>query len=648
MRKMRRSLCFVLVVLMLVTAVPATAFASSQPSRWAEEDVSLAIWSGLVPSHLQSDYTQATTRAEFAALAVALYENQRGSITGRVTFVDTDDVNVQKAAHIGVVEGIGNNRFDPHSSLTREQAAAMLTRLAVAVDSPLPSRAPTFVDNDRISWWASAYAGQVQGAGIMEGIGGNRFSPQGTYTREQSIVTILRLFTMVWGSPLGGLLDFTDWELEDILVFDGWNFEFLDMPTELASLQQATFPRGGVTQIIRHNYGWLHNTIELHWSDSDIQRIRRDLGIMGFDFVSSNIYAGLTMAAAVATAGKTSIADAVIKQLVSITIKLIEADFERMQIISGGYGAILTLRIGAHALTHYDVRIRSQFIPQPDRPTFVVQRNGTHLWAFPNDPDGATRNTLSSGTLVTVVGGRRCIYSPGVWLQLDNGSWVNGALLERARPLQIQTSVYPQGGGTLSGGGSFYRSQRTQLNAQPNAGWEFVGWYENNRRVSDRALWSFEVTQYRNLQARFRSTQPPQGAFDIQSLLGVNFNNVRHLFGPVLESEAGYWYSFAGINFTVSNNVIIGIFATYIEHPYTFTPGRLDRTQATFGSLNGNSTRGDARSAFGAPDWDGEHWTVDWMYGYRRGNRSFNFYFNSSGRLEIIAYYFNDRMKIEF
>ena len=63
-------------------------------SDWAKAGLSAAIEAGLVPENLQSSYKQATTRAEFAALAVTLYETLKGEITERMTFSDTDDVNV--------------------------------------------------------------------------------------------------------------------------------------------------------------------------------------------------------------------------------------------------------------------------------------------------------------------------------------------------------------------------------------------------------------------------------------------------------------------------------------------------------------------------------------------------------------------------
>ena len=170
---------------------------SPRPSLWAENLVSAAIAAGLVPRNLQFAYTQAITRAEFSALAVALYEVMAEEITGRLTFSDSDDVNVQKAAYIEVVEGVGDNRFDPDSSLTREQAAVMLARLAVALERPFPDSAPTFADNDSVSYWAVEGVGRTQAAGIMTGVGDNRFAPQGPYTREQSIVTIMRVFDSI-------------------------------------------------------------------------------------------------------------------------------------------------------------------------------------------------------------------------------------------------------------------------------------------------------------------------------------------------------------------------------------------------------------------------------------------------------------------
>ncbi|MCL2368924.1 MAG: S-layer homology domain-containing protein, partial [Oscillospiraceae bacterium] len=146
--RMKRGICLLLVALMLFTSVPVVAFANSQLSEWAVEYVDRALERGLIPQHLQSQYTQPITRAEFAALAVTLYEFWSGEIIGRIPFDDTDDINVEKAAYIGVVNGVGDHRFAPDNQLTREQAATMLARLVDAMEEGIPDNPPTFVDND--------------------------------------------------------------------------------------------------------------------------------------------------------------------------------------------------------------------------------------------------------------------------------------------------------------------------------------------------------------------------------------------------------------------------------------------------------------------------------------------------------------------
>ena len=176
----------------------AAISAPDSPSYWAEDAVRAAIAHGLVPRIMRTGYTQAITRAEFCSLATIFYEAVTDTeITGRKTFDDTDDINVEKMAAIGVVQGIGYGYFHPNGLLTREQAATMLSRLADALGKPLSGSAPTFSDNSSISSWAYDAVGQMQASGVMGGIGFGLFGPKHNYTREQSIVTIWRLCELI-------------------------------------------------------------------------------------------------------------------------------------------------------------------------------------------------------------------------------------------------------------------------------------------------------------------------------------------------------------------------------------------------------------------------------------------------------------------
>ena len=172
--------------------------AADQPSSWAAGQVDEAVSAGIVPESLRSAYTQSITRAEFCALATRLYETVKGTaIAERVTFTDTADENVEKMAALGVVTGTGDGAFDPGGLLTREQAATMLARLSDAVGAPLPAGSPSFPDAASISSWASEAVGRVQAGGIMSGTDTGAFDPAGPYTREQSILTMLRLYHTV-------------------------------------------------------------------------------------------------------------------------------------------------------------------------------------------------------------------------------------------------------------------------------------------------------------------------------------------------------------------------------------------------------------------------------------------------------------------
>jgi len=181
-----------------VAAVPELPHNLNSASTWARESITTSIELDLVPQNLQSSYTANITRAEFAALAVSMYETATGrTITERATFNDTSDINVQKMGGLEVVGGVGGGNFNPDGAITRQEAAVILSRLANTMDITLPTATPDFTDNNLISDWAVMAIGAMQQSEIMGGVGGSRFDPSGSYTREQSIITILRLFEMI-------------------------------------------------------------------------------------------------------------------------------------------------------------------------------------------------------------------------------------------------------------------------------------------------------------------------------------------------------------------------------------------------------------------------------------------------------------------
>ncbi len=212
---------------------PETPVATSVTySAWAAEDIINAVSMGYldddpdvfgyqpaVTDLLDSDYTKAITRGQFAALAVRYYETLMSDITGEdytITVATGDDVfadstgdtNMAKAFNLGILGGYNSADsrsgvyVGPNDLITREQAATMLTRLMeqliVAFDeNGRTGWAVWYADDlpftDEIADWAYDGVRAVYGVGAMTGTTGTTFSAKSNYTIEQSVVTIMRI-----------------------------------------------------------------------------------------------------------------------------------------------------------------------------------------------------------------------------------------------------------------------------------------------------------------------------------------------------------------------------------------------------------------------------------------------------------------------
>lgn len=188
----------------LVTALMLFfAGAADQPSKWAAGDVQNAIDAGIVPEALQSAYNAPITRRDFCRLAVCLLPDAKES--KNITFTDTSDTDVLRLASLGVINGKENGRFAPEDLLTRQEAAAMLYRMAGKGNIPLAKtmQLVPHVWNDRnvgtigqagyLAPWAREAADFCYNTGVISGVGDNCFDSNGAYTREQSMITLLRL-----------------------------------------------------------------------------------------------------------------------------------------------------------------------------------------------------------------------------------------------------------------------------------------------------------------------------------------------------------------------------------------------------------------------------------------------------------------------
>lgn len=187
---------------------------AEEMSSWAYEEVTAAIEEDLVPVYLQNLYLNNITRGEFCDLTIQAIEETLGQDIedvvqeqtgkslydwmGEYPFNDTSDSNAIAAYALGIVTGRGGGVFDPYASITRQEAAAFLMRSAKVLGMDTGNVAVAgFTDSGDVGVWFTDAVNFVYQINVMSGTGNNTFSPLGSYTREQSYVTIYRLFQAV-------------------------------------------------------------------------------------------------------------------------------------------------------------------------------------------------------------------------------------------------------------------------------------------------------------------------------------------------------------------------------------------------------------------------------------------------------------------
>jgi len=102
---------------------------------------------------------------------------------------------VNWAAKEGIVNGVGNNKFDPDANITREQLVTILYRYAKWINSDTKANTDIsfFCDYKEISHYAVEALSWAYAEGIISGVSSDRIDPTGFATRAQ-VATILSRF----------------------------------------------------------------------------------------------------------------------------------------------------------------------------------------------------------------------------------------------------------------------------------------------------------------------------------------------------------------------------------------------------------------------------------------------------------------------
>ena len=114
----------------------------------------------------------------------------KGVSINESAFTDTTDRAVLAANALGIIQGVGGGRFDPAGVFTRSAIAVMVSRVAQALGINTEGYTQSFSDMN--GHWAAPYLGWPVSVGIINGVGNNMFDPEGNLTIEMTIVLAFR------------------------------------------------------------------------------------------------------------------------------------------------------------------------------------------------------------------------------------------------------------------------------------------------------------------------------------------------------------------------------------------------------------------------------------------------------------------------
>ena len=170
-------------------------------AHWAKEDIEFVVSRGLFSGTSNTTFSPNTamTRGMFVT-ALGRLANADVSGYAKSSFTDVKNDTyymgyIEWASKNNIVNGVGNGRFAPDQSITREQMAVIMSNYAKTIGYNLPKVyiENIFIDNAKISTYTKETVKQMQMAGVISGKNGNLFDPQGTATRAE-VSAVLRRF----------------------------------------------------------------------------------------------------------------------------------------------------------------------------------------------------------------------------------------------------------------------------------------------------------------------------------------------------------------------------------------------------------------------------------------------------------------------
>lgn len=180
---------------------------SDMSRHWSKSSVALLAAKNIIDNSYGSTFKpeQKITRAEFAVML----SRGLGLLGDRETAQRFSDVQastqigdaIGAAAKAGIITGNTDGTFRPNANITREHMATMMIRAMEYTKNPITlsgtstSVLSAFKDKSKVSGQSAEFVAKAVQEGIILGMPGAQFQPQGNATRSQAAVMLQRMLT---------------------------------------------------------------------------------------------------------------------------------------------------------------------------------------------------------------------------------------------------------------------------------------------------------------------------------------------------------------------------------------------------------------------------------------------------------------------
>jgi hypothetical protein len=167
---------------------------------WASDAINALAEEGIIKGTSEKTFAPSAniTRADYALLLVRAFKLESEDTENFADVAESDYFakELAVARNEGIVGGIGDNKFAPRKSITREDMMVIVYRALVKLGIELKSEEVEFADYENVSEYAKEAVKSLISSGLVNGKNG-RIDPKANTTRAEVAVLLKRILDYI-------------------------------------------------------------------------------------------------------------------------------------------------------------------------------------------------------------------------------------------------------------------------------------------------------------------------------------------------------------------------------------------------------------------------------------------------------------------